>query len=188
MKVLKFCLAFYSTKRLFRDSSQSSKQKYDPLAGRRNGYLQCLKDNAIKETLLDWLGSSVTTRATKQIKGVEFIDLILENVDKSIIKTLIYFNEELKEEEIKIYQEVKFNYQVFLQLNPGFALPINYYSDGFRNLLYLIMDLIWRASQLNPWLTLEQLSDQQTGCYNIFLFCFLQVNRRIFTIFCLFFD
>ncbi len=160
-------LAFYSTKRLFRDSSQSSKQKYDPLAGRRNGYLQCLKDNAIKETLLDWLGSSVTTRATKQIKGVEFIDLILENVDKSIIKTLVYFNEELKEEEIKIYQEVKFNYQVFLQLNPGFALPINYYSDGFRNLLYLIMDLIWRASQLNPWLTLEQLSDQQTGCVTI---------------------
>ena len=160
-------LAYYSTKRLFKDSSQSSKQKYDPLAGRRNGYLQCLKDNAIKETLLDWLGSSVTTRATKQIKGVEFIDLILENVDKSIIKTLIYFNEELKEEEIKIYQEVKFNYQVFLQLNPGFALPINYYSDGFRNLLYLIMDLIWRASQLNPWLTLEQLSDQQTGCVTI---------------------
>jgi predicted ATP-binding protein involved in virulence len=29
------------------------------------------------------------------------------------------------------------------------------------------MDLIWRASQLNPWLTLEQLSEQQTGCVTI---------------------
>jgi predicted ATP-binding protein involved in virulence len=160
-------IAYYSTKRLFRDSYQSSKQKYDPLAGRRNGYLQCLKDSAIKDTLLDWLGSSVTTRATKQIKGVELIDMVLENVDKAIVKTLIYFNEDLLAEDIKIYQEVKFDYDVFLQLKPDFALPVNYYSDGFRNLIYLIIDIIWRASQLNPWLTLEQLAEHQSGCVTI---------------------
>lgn len=160
-------IAYYSTKRLFKDSYQSSKQKYDPLSGRRNGYLQCLRDTAIKETLLDWLGNSVTTRATKLIKDVELIDLVLENVDKSITKTLVYFNEELKEEEIKIYQEAKFNFDVFLQLMPDFALPINYYSDGFRNLIYLIIDIIWRASQLNPWLTLEELSEKQFGCVTI---------------------
>jgi predicted ATP-binding protein involved in virulence len=31
----------------------------------------------------------------------------------------------------------------------------------------LIIDLIWRASQLNPWLTLEELAHQQTGCVTI---------------------
>lgn len=160
-------IAYYSTQRLFKDANQSAKQKYDPLAGRRNGYLQCLKDNAIKGTLLEWLGNAVTSRATKQIKGVELIDLVLENVDQAITKTLVYFLEDLKKEEIKIYQEPDFDFDVFLQLKPNFALPINYYSDGFRNLIYLIIDIIWRASQLNPWLTLEELSEKQFGCVTI---------------------
>lgn len=160
-------IAYYSTQRLFKDANQSAKQKYDPLAGRRNGYLQCLKDNAIKGTLLEWLGNAVTSRATKQIKGVEVVDLVLENVDQAISKTLVYFLENLKKEEIKIYQEPKFNFEVFLQLKSDFALPVNYYSDGFRNLIYLIIDIIWRASQLNPWLTLEELSEEQFGCVTI---------------------
>jgi predicted ATP-binding protein involved in virulence len=160
-------LAYYSSMRLFRDAYQSSKQKYDPLAGRRNGYLQCLNDNAIKGTLIDWLGSSVTTRATKQIKGVELVDIVLENVDKAITRTLVYFLDDLKAEEIKIYQETKFDFDVFMQLKPDFALPVSYYSDGFRNIIYLVIDLIWRASQLNPWLTLEQLAEQQFGCVTI---------------------
>lgn len=160
-------IAYYSTQRLFKDASQSAKQKYDPLAGRRNGYLQCLRDNAIKGTLLEWLGNAVTSRATKQIKGVELENLVLENVDKAITKTLVYFLDDLKEEEIKIYQEPDFDFDVFLQLKPDFALPINYYSDGFRNLIYLIIDIIWRASQLNPWLRLEELAEKQFGCVTI---------------------
>lgn len=160
-------IAYYSTMRLFKDAYQSSKQKFDPLAGRRNGYLQCLNDYAIKGTLLDWLGSAVTTRATKQIKGIELVDQVLDNVDSAIIKTLGYFLDDLKVDEVKIYQEAKFDFDVFLQLKPDFALPISYYSDGFRNLIYLIVDLIWRASQLNPWLTLEELSEQQIGCVTI---------------------
>jgi predicted ATP-binding protein involved in virulence len=160
-------IAYYSTQRLFKDASQSAKQKYDPLAGRRNGYLQCLKDNAIKGTLLEWLGNAVTSRATKQIKGLELVDLVLENVDEAITKTLVYFLEDLKKEEIKIYQEPDFDFDVFLQLKPDFALPINYYSDGFRNLIYLIIDIIWRASQLNPWLTLTELAEKQFGCVTI---------------------
>lgn len=160
-------ISYYSTQRLFKDASQSAKQKYDPLAGRRNGYLQCLKDNAIKGTLLEWLGNAVTSRATKQIKGVELVDFVLENVDKAITKTLVYFLDNLKEEEIKIYQEPDFDFDVFLQLKPDFALPVNYYSDGFRNLIYLIIDIIWRASQLNPWLTLEELAEKQFGCVTI---------------------
>ncbi|MBK9299094.1 MAG: hypothetical protein IPN14_00265 [Bacteroidetes bacterium] len=83
-----------------------------------------MKDNAIKGTLIEWLGNSVTTRATKQIKGVELVDFVLENVDKAITKTLVYFLEDLKEEDIKIYQEADFGFEVFLQLKPKIALPI----------------------------------------------------------------
>jgi predicted ATP-binding protein involved in virulence len=160
-------IAYYSTQRLFKDASQSAKQKFDPLASRRNGYLQCLKDNAIKGTLVEWLGNSVTSRATKQIKEIYTVDLVLENVEKVIKKTLVSFLDDVREEDIKIYQEAKFNFELFIELQDNFSLPINYYSDGFRNLIYLIVDLIWRSSQLNPWLTLEEIANQQTGCVTI---------------------
>jgi predicted ATP-binding protein involved in virulence len=160
-------IAYYSTQRLFKDASQSAKQKFDPLAGRRNGYLQCLKDNAIKGALVEWLGNAVTSRATKQIKEIDSVDLVLENVEKAIKKTLASFNDDLRENDIKIYQEAKFDFELFIQLKDNFSLPINYYSDGFRNLIYLIVDLIWRASQLNPWLTLEEIINQQSGCVTI---------------------
>lgn len=160
-------IAFYSTQRLFKDASQSLKQKYDPLLGRRNGYLQCLKDNAIKGTLVEWLGNAVTDRATKQIKEIEFQDMVLENVEKAVKETLLLLFEDIEESEIKIYQESKFDYELFIQLKNNFGLPLNYYSDGFRNIIYLIMDLTWRASQLNPKLNYEEISSQQFGCVTI---------------------
>jgi len=122
---------------LFKDASQSAKQKFDPLLGRRNGYLQCLKDNSIKGTLVEWLGNAVTNRATKQIKNINYLDLVLENVERAIKRTLTSFLD-----DIKIYQEAQFDFELFIQLKDNFSLPINYYSDGFRNLIYLIVDLI----------------------------------------------
>ena len=34
-------------------------------------------------------------------------------------------------------------------------------------MLYLIFDLVWRASQLNPWLTLDEISTNVTGVVTI---------------------
>ena len=117
--------------------------------------------------MVEWLGNAVTNRATKQIKNIESADLVLENVERAIKKTLVSFSEGINEDDIKIYQEAQFDFELFIQLKDNFSLPINYYSDGFRNLIYLIVDLIWRASQLNPWLTLEEIATQQMGCVTI---------------------
>lgn len=160
-------IAYYSTQRLFKDASQSAKQKYDAALGRRNGYLQCLKDNSIKGTLIEWLGNAVTRRATKQIQEINSRDLILENVENAIKKTFLYFLDGFDKNQLKIYQEPDFGFDLFIQLNEQYSLPINLYSDGFRSLIYLIVDLIWRASQLNPWLTLDEISSKQTGCVTI---------------------
>jgi predicted ATP-binding protein involved in virulence len=160
-------IAYYSTQRLFKDAYQSARQKFDPLAGRRNGYLQCLKDNAIKGALVDWLGKAVTNRATKQIKEIESVDQVLENVELVVKKTLASFLDHVEEDDIKIYQEASFGLELFIQIKDNQSLPINYYSDGFRNLIYLIIDLIWRASQLNPWLTLAEIAEKQVGCVTI---------------------
>jgi predicted ATP-binding protein involved in virulence len=160
-------VAFYSTQRLFKDANQSGKQKYDAANGRRNGYLQCLKENAIKSVLKEWLGNAVTRRATMQIKEISTIDLVLENVEKAIRKTLIMFLELPENFSLKIYQDPDFNNEIFVEYDEEHNLPLNYYSDGFRNLLYLIIDIVWRASQLNPWLTLEQITDSAVGVVTI---------------------
>ncbi len=160
-------ISYYSTQRLFKDSSQSAKQKFDPSAGRRNGYLQCLKEPAIKQVLNDWLGKAVTLRATKQIKDIISSDLIVDNVDSAIRKTLIRFNELPDNFALKIYQNPFFENELFIQYDKEHDLPISYYSDGFRNLIFLIIDLVWRASQLNPWMSLEQISTDVTGVVTI---------------------
>ncbi|MBS1685086.1 MAG: AAA family ATPase [Bacteroidetes bacterium] len=159
-------IAYYSTQRLFRDSNITKKQKYDAANGRRNGYLQALKDDAIKGVLTEWLKNAATRRATLQIKEIDQIDHVLENVEESIRKMLLDFLD-LKDITLKIYQEPDFNDELFLQIGDQTALPLSYYSDGFRNLIYLVMDLVWRASQLNPWMTLAQLSAEIKGVVTI---------------------
>lgn len=160
-------IAFYSTQRLFKDSSLSHKQRYDAANARRNGYLQSLRENAIKGTLNEWLGNAVTRRATKFINNIESDDLVLENVESAIKQTLLYFLPLPKDFELKIYQDPDFGNEIYVNYDNEHNLPLSYYSDGFRNLIYLIFDLVWRASQLNPWLELSALSDVITGVVTI---------------------
>ncbi|WP_367867085.1 AAA family ATPase [Pedobacter sp. WC2423] len=160
-------IAFYSTQRLFKDSSQSHKQRYDAASARRNGYLQSLKENAIKGTLNEWLGNAVTRRATKFINDIESDDLVLENVEQAIRQTLIFFMNLPEDFALKIYQDPDFGNEIYVNYDNEHNLPLSYYSDGFRNLIYLIFDLVWRASQLNPWLKLTELSANVNGVVTI---------------------
>ncbi|MFT5914126.1 MAG: putative ATP-binding protein involved in virulence [Bacteroidia bacterium] len=149
-------IAYYSTQRLFKDASQSSKQTYDPKRGRQNGYLQCLEDSAIKPILDDWLGKATAKRATLAIKEIADTNLVLENVEEVIRQALKHFMELPSNFPLKIYPDAEYDNELYLEFN-GKALPLKYHSDGFRNLLYLMIDITWRASQLNPFLTLEEL-------------------------------
>jgi predicted ATP-binding protein involved in virulence len=160
-------IAYYSTQRLFKDAYKSSKQSYDAAIGRRNGYLQCLKDNAIKGTLVEWLGNAVVRRATQQIQDIPHTDQVLENVEAAIKQTLTAFLELPEDFSLRIFSDPDFDFELFIQYGHEAPLPLNYYSDGFRNLVYLVIDIVWRASQLNPWLTLEALGQQVGGCITL---------------------
>lgn len=160
-------IAYYSTQRLFKDSSLSEKQRYDAANGRRNGYLKTLKGEAIKGALNEWLGNAVTRRATLLIKEIDKTDLVLENVENAIRKTMLHFLDLPADFSLKIYPDPDFNNELYVYYDEDHDLPLSYYSDGFRNLLYLIFDMVWRASQLNPWLTLEQIAEQVTGVVTI---------------------
>ena len=102
-----------------------------------------------------------------QIKEIEKVDLVLENVEKAIRKTLILFLDLPLDFSLKIYQDPDFSNELFVNYDDEHNLPISYYSDGFRNLLYLIIDLVWRASQLNPSLILEEVTNSVFGVVTI---------------------
>ncbi len=156
-------IGYYSSQRLFKDAKQSKRQQYDQANGRRNGYIQCLEDRAIKPLLTEWLGKAVTLRATLQIKEIDLVDNVLDNVEKAIKFTLIKFEGLPEDFPLKIYQDPHFGFELFLEYDQEHSLPLSYYSDGFRNLLFLVIDLVWRASQLNPWLSFDALKEQTTG-------------------------
>ena len=166
-KIIAPLIAYYSTQRLFKDSKITEKQKYDVAAGRRNGYLQCLKENAIKGILNEWLGNAVTRRATLRIKDIESTDLVLENVEQAIRLCLLHFMNLSKDFSLKIYQDPDFDFELFINFDNEHNFPFSYYSDGFRNIVYMIIDMVWRASQLNPWLNLTSLSQQINGVVTI---------------------
>jgi predicted ATP-binding protein involved in virulence len=156
-------IAYYSTQRLFADVSVSQNQQYDPASGRLNGYLKCLDERSIKPVLIDWLGNAVTRRATMQIQGIPHRDHVLENVEsgiKLIMRAMLDLSPDIS---LQIYQDPDWDYTLFLKLGDAEALAITQYSDGFRNIIFLVLDMIWRASQLNPWLDFEHLQSQTSG-------------------------
>lgn len=156
-------IAYYSTQRLYVDAKRSKEQRYDPLKGRKNGYLQCLEENAIKGVLEDWMGKAVTNRATQQIKGVTAgPNLVLENVEKAIEQVMKVLMDLPEDASVKIYKDAEHD-ELFMQLGDALPLPLSCYSDGFRNVIFLVMDMFWRASQLNPSLDFDALRQRIQG-------------------------
>ena len=156
-------LVYYSTQRLFVEAGKTKIQVYDEKLGRKNGYLICLLDKGIRSELVNWLAKAVTDRATRQIEGSKTIDIVLENVNDALRYALQFFLDLPKEFNIKIIPDAYDEYNVNIEIGDGPILPIENYSNGFRNLLYLVIDMVWRASQLNPWLTFPELKVQTTG-------------------------
>jgi predicted ATP-binding protein involved in virulence len=157
-------ISYYSTQRLFNDSNQSQKQKIDGANGRANGYIQCLEEKAIKQQLIQWLEDASTFRANMFISGRKIItDKTLDAIESAIKETFIDFMQLSPKANIRLLMNPKLDNEIFIQLDSFRLLPISYYSDGFRNLLFLIIDLVWRASTLNPWLSYDELKNLSIG-------------------------
>lgn len=156
-------IVYYSTQRLFNDANVSKKQDYDPTIGRAIGYQNCLKLSSINKTINEWLRVATTDRASKQIMGINYKDQCLELVSANIIHSINHLTGQ--NNSLSIYYSTKDEaiYMAFTSNQSVRELPLSYYSDGFRNIIYLIADLTWRASQLNPWLDAHELSDQTYG-------------------------
>lgn len=155
-------IAYSSTLRLYKDAALTRDQQYNPNVGRMNGYLLCLSDAAMKAALIDWLSKASATRVTRQIKGIEDTNLVLENVEEAIRRVLIRCLNKSDDFQITVYPNAEYENELFVAFDSQ-DLPLSYYSDGYRNIIFLFMDLIWRCSLLNPWLRLDELREKAFG-------------------------
>ncbi len=155
-------IAYYSTYRLSKDNNQNKSLNYDFAMGRQNGYLRCLDEKGIKQTLSEWLGNAYSRRATFKLKEIERRDLDLDNVEAAIKKVMILFLKLPEDFALKIFPEPDEDNELYIGYDQH-IMPLSYYADGFRNVLFLVIDLVWRASKLNPWLDIEGLKEYSHG-------------------------
>jgi predicted ATP-binding protein involved in virulence len=160
-------IAYYSTQRLFSDAKQSKYQQYDSTLGRKNGYIETLKVQAIKSLLHEWLFNATIRKYTRASENLVLNDIVLTNVRAAIKNILATFWKIGSDEEVKIYFDPDYGKIPFLAYGDLDNIPFTSLSDGLRNLLYLVIDLVWRASQLNPFLNLDQISAQVNGVVTI---------------------
>lgn len=159
--------AYYSTQRLSKELFTVKTTGYDAALGRRNGYVLCLREIVSKRILVDWWRNASIRRASKYANGIDSTDLILQNVEQAVRRALTFGMDISAETDLRIYPDPDFNNEIFISYDDAHDLPLSFYSDGFRNLVYMAVDMVWRASQLNPWLDWQALSDQTTGVVTI---------------------
>lgn len=169
-KVFAPLISFLSTQRLHTDANQTKYQIYNPTEGRRQGYLKCLDTISIKSMILDWYSKASADRVARTIKGVNEINNVLENVDRALEFAAEYFElgksnsaSTQVNNKVIVWSESAYNYEIFFKIGNRPGLPFRVYSDGFRNVILLVMDLVWRASTLNPWLDFENLKKETHG-------------------------
>lgn len=157
-------IAYYATARLFREANSSKKaNKYDSYAGRSKGYIRPLDEVAMKTILEEWISDAITDLVTQQLNGLHPHNQILDNILGVLGLMVQQFLNLPANTELRIFPSKEYDGELMVALGQQSAIPLSYYSDGFRAVIYLFMDMIWRASQLNPWMTLDDFKSDLTG-------------------------
>ena len=153
-------IAYYSTQRLFTEVKATKKYTYDEFDGPKIGYLQALTGKPIRSLILDSL-------MLESAKDREY-----EYIDKQYIRSFLPNVKAASDDLLRFLSPQHQNMRTYFSGTPGtfrFAyannppLPIELYSDGFRSALFLVMDMVWRAAQLNRSLDYTELCAQTNG-------------------------
>jgi predicted ATP-binding protein involved in virulence len=152
-------IAYFSTQRLF-VQSKISKKKLD---GRLSGYHNALDATNIREQIKFWLKDAEYEQYQKRQTQPNFTNMGLETIKKLI---LTHFEEWKR----IYYYEPAFDTRLFsgiyIEREDGSIIPEPLLSDGYRNFLWLFLEIAWRCYMLNPFLN-EKIFDETTGIVTI---------------------
>ena len=128
-------------KLLVSDSSKLMHSVEEKLQDRRSGYKGCLRSSIDKDMIKAWM---LKMDMEHYLRG----DAIPEyDAFKEIISYTMHIMSDLKRSP-KLYYSRQFRDIVYQENDQ--ALPISYLSAGYQSLLWIIMDIAFRISLLNP--------------------------------------
>lgn len=140
----------YGTQRLWSVPSQAVGSTRDSKLGSRlGGYEQCLTAGATHERLEAWIAwrTEVSLQQLAELikagnppKGVPPSPQ-LEAIEHAVLGCV--------EGAKRFFYDVN-HQELRLELASGELVPFSQLSDGYRNLVAMVADITWRASQLNP--------------------------------------
>lgn len=151
-------IAYYSTSRLFSETKSSVNQSI--YNARTAGYLECLNKKNIINQLTEFIFLRLGEQSSAIAKNVDKRFIELENIDKALNNSYELLTG-ISNSKFKLLFDGE--YGIIVRLDNGLEVPLKFMSDGYRNFIYLVLDMVWRASTLNPHLTYEVLKKQTYG-------------------------
>lgn len=145
-------LAYYRTSRLWAvvgDANHRTGERVQKLGPRVRGYEQCLAAGATHERLEAWMAWRTEVslqQLSEHIKAGGVLKDVprspqLEAIEQAVLRCV--------QGAKRFFYDVN-HQELRLELDTGELVPFSQLSDGYRNLVAMVADITWRASQLNP--------------------------------------
>jgi predicted ATP-binding protein involved in virulence len=144
-KVILPLITYFSTQRLFTQRKESEKK---PL-GRFVGYYNALNATNIRKHIQLWLDDAERIEYHKRQLDTDFTDEGLAAIKKLVLK---YFPEWKRLYYHKFSADARLPTGLFIELEDKKIIPETLLSDGYRNFLWLLIEIAWRCYMLNPFL------------------------------------
>lgn len=138
-------ITYFSTQRLFTQRKDSGKQ----IIGRLTGYYNALNATNSRKYIQSWFKDAEYEQYQKQQSDKTFINEGLEGI-KALL--LSYFPEWHRIYYFEPETDTRLEKGLFIVYHNGTTIPEGLLSDGYRNFLWLLIEIAWRCYMLNPFL------------------------------------
>jgi predicted ATP-binding protein involved in virulence len=141
-------IAYFSTQRLF--VSRRESDKVDS-TGRALGYYNALNETNIRKLIRNWMKDAEFSEYQQRQVDAGYKDVGLRAVKQAVLSQAQFSTWK----ELYYYEPAtssRLPSGLFVALENGAILPADMLSDGYRNLLWLLIELAWRCYMLNPFL------------------------------------
>jgi predicted ATP-binding protein involved in virulence len=141
-------VAYFSTERLF----VSQKEDVPRPIGRSLGYHNALENSNIQKLVRDWLKDAEFLEYQRKRSDSHYFDQGLKGIKKLVLEVLENRWKELYYYEPAASSGLPKGLFLVPHDKENSTLPESGLSDGYRNLLWLFLEIAWRCYVLNPYL------------------------------------
>ncbi|MEN9611013.1 MAG: hypothetical protein RLZZ628_1827 [Bacteroidota bacterium] len=139
-------IAYFSTQRLF---NQRTHADHIVLDGRQAGYYNAFNATNIRKQTELWFKKAEYEQYQKRRVKPDFIDHSLEDIRSLLLE---HFEEWQHIYYLELPSDTGMSSCLYIVHQDGHIMPETLLSDGYRNFLWLFLEIAWRCYMLNPFL------------------------------------